>query len=76
MFLICLLGGIVALASVYYLITGILIPGVIPIGTALLMIPLWLHFGNKMKNQKLMLLLVCAAFALNMISGIMQLLNS
>lgn len=62
------LGLAVSIASVIYIFTEAMIPGLIPLGTALLMVPLWL----QQREHKAVAILLTVAFVLNMLAGIIQ----
>lgn len=61
--------------SLLYLITGFMVPGLIPLGSAILMVPLLL-FYRKRENGKMYAVLFLSAAVLNLIAGVMQLLNA
>ena len=73
---ICVLGAIAVAGSVYYLITGNLIPGVIPLSTALLMLPLWNVYSTRVQTQSYMKWLFVGVFLLNLLTGVLQIVNA
>jgi len=67
---------ILILASSIYLITEKMIPGLIPLLTAVLMIPMIALWGNRPDKGKLYAILFATAAVLNMIAGIMQIIQA
>ncbi len=74
--LICLLAGVVTVASVMQLLFDQTVPGLIPLGTAFLMIPVWLRFREAMPYRRLVGWMMVAAFGLNIAAGVLQIVNA
>lgn len=65
-----LLSLVVLVSSIVYLITGKMIPGLMPLSQAALMVPMYLLWKNR--EPKWIGILFIVACALNIIAGIAQ----
>ena len=65
-----ILAGVVLVSSIVYLITGKLIPGLIPLSQAALMVPMYSLWKNR--EPKWIGVLFLVAGILNLIAGVLQ----
>ena len=65
-----LLSIVVLVSSIVYLITGKMIPGLMPLSQAALMVPMYLHWKNR--EPKWISILFIAACDLTIFAGIEQ----
>lgn len=73
---VIILALIVLAASIVYLLTGKMVPGLIPLSSALLMLPMLILWGRKQENGKLYAILFLSASILNLIAGILQVMQA
>lgn len=73
---VIILALIVLAASIVYLLTGKMVPGLIPLSSALLMLPMLMLWGRKQENGKLYAILFLSASILNLIAGILQIMQA
>ncbi|MBQ8835219.1 MAG: hypothetical protein IJ001_09920 [Oscillospiraceae bacterium] len=73
--IVILLGVIVMAASIVYIVTDRMIPGLIPLCSAVLMVPMILLW-RKNENGKLYAFLFMTASILNLIAAVLQIANA
>lgn len=66
----------VTAASIVYLVTEKMVPGLIPLLSAVLMVPMILVTRKQPTGGKLTMILFIAAAILNLIAGIMQIVQA
>jgi hypothetical protein len=62
----------VSTASIVYLFTELMIPGLIPLASAGMLVPIW----QQQRKHKVVSILLIVSFVLNIIAGIMQIASA
>lgn len=68
--IVIILAMTVLAATIIYLFTNKMIPGLIPLCTAVMMVPMW----HQQKQNKTVAVLCLVAAVLNVIAGVMQII--
>ena len=68
--IVIILAMTVLAATIIYLFTDKMIPGLIPLCTAVMMVPMW----HQQKQNKTVAVLCLTAAVLNVIAGVMQII--
>ena len=68
--IVIILAMTVLAATIIYLFTDKMIPGLIPLCTAVMMVPMW----HQQKQNKTVTVLCLTAAVLNVIAGVMQII--